>query len=99
VEHNNGYVKNIILESGNKIALDAIYAALPFTQHCDIPVSMGCELTEHGYMKVDGFQKTSVDGIFSCGDNANMMRSVANAVYSGNLTGAVVNRELTEALF
>jgi thioredoxin reductase len=99
IEHDNGNVKNVVLKSGDKIAFEAIYAALPFTQHCDIPASLGCELTEHGYIKVDGFQETSVDGVFACGDNVNMMRSVANAVYSGNLTGAVVNKELTEALF
>jgi thioredoxin reductase len=60
---------------------------------------LGCELTEQGYIKIDGFQKTTVEGVFACGDNSAMMRSVANAVYSGNLTGAVVNKELTNELF
>ena len=68
-------------------------------EHSDIPVSLGCELTEHGYIKVDDFQKTTVPGIYACGDNSNMMRSIANAVYSGNVTGVVVNRELTSEQF
>lgn len=99
IEHHNGYVKNVIFDNGNKIAFESIYAALPFTQHSAIPVALGCELTEHGYIKIDGFQKTTVDGVFACGDNASMMRSVANAVYSGNLTGAMVNKELTDEQF
>ena len=99
VEHQNGKVKNIIFKTGIKTIFDAIYAAIPFTQHSNIPDLLGCELTEQGYIKIDGFQKTTAEGVFACGDNSAMMRSVANAVYSGNLTGAVVNKELTNEQF
>ncbi len=40
--------------------------------------------------------KTSIEGIFACGDNSTMLRSLANAVYSGNLAGVMVNMALTE---
>jgi thioredoxin reductase len=99
IEHHNGNIKNIVLKTGDTIPLEALYAALPFTQHSDIPASLGCEMTEQGYIKVDGSQKTTIQGVFACGDNSAMMRAVANAVYSGNLTGAMANRELTEELF
>ena len=99
VVHEKGYIKNLILKDGKDIELDAMYAGIPFTQHSDIPVSLGCDLNENGYIKIDGFQKTSIDGIYACGDNSNMMRSVANAVYSGNVAGAVLNKELTEDSF
>lgn len=95
IEHHQGHVENIVFADGIKMAFEAVYAALPFTQHSDIPASLGCELTELGYIKTDPSQKTTVDGVFACGDNSSMMRSVANAVYTGNMTGAVVNRELT----
>jgi thioredoxin reductase len=99
IEHDNGYVKNVIFENGNRMDFESIYAALPFTQHSNIPVILGCELTEQGYIKTDGFGKTTISGVFACGDNSAMMRSVANAVYSGNLTGAMVNKELTDEQF
>ncbi len=95
IEHRQGYVQSVVFNDGNKTAFEAVYAAIPFTQHSDIPVALGCELTDQGYIKVDGSQKTTVDGVFACGDNSSMMRSVANAVYTGNITGAMVNRELT----
>lgn len=95
IEHRQGHVQSVVFNDGNKTAFEAVYAAIPFTQHSDIPVALGCELTDQGYIKVDGSQKTTVDGIFACGDNSSMMRSVANAVYTGNITGAMVNRELT----
>jgi thioredoxin reductase len=74
--------------------LDALYAKLDFTQNTDLPVLLGCEISESGYINVDAMQKTTVNGVFACGDNTNMMRSVANAVYSGNMAGAMVSKEL-----
>lgn len=95
VEHKNGSVKNLVFKDGHKEKFDAVYAAIPFEQHSDIPVSLGCELTEHGHIKTDILQKTSVEGVYACGDNASMMRSVAYAVATGNIAGAMVNNELT----
>jgi thioredoxin reductase len=81
------------------MAFDVLYARLPFLQHTNLPVSLGCELNEQGYLKVDNFQQTTVPGVYACGDNASGMRSVANAVASGNMTGAMVNMELVKERF
>ena len=99
LEHNKGHIQNVVFNDDSKISFDVAYAAIPFTQHSDIPEKLGCELTEQGYIKVDAFQKTTVDDVFACGDNSVMMRSIANAVYSGNLTGAMVNGLLSAAQF
>ncbi len=99
IEHKNGQLKNLIFKDGNKIPFDVAYGAIPFTQHSDIPVSLGCELTEQGYIKIVAFQKTTIPDIYVCGDNSNMMRSVANAVSSGNIAGAVANGELVQEQF
>lgn len=99
IEHKDGILKNLIFKDGNKTSFDVAYGAIPFTQHSDIPVSLGCELTEQGYIKVDFMQKTSVPNIYACGDNSMMMRSVANAVASGNIAGAIANGELVHEQF
>lgn len=94
LEHDSGQLTHISFKDDSKTPADAVYARPPFTQHSGIPVQLGCELTELGYLKVDSFQKTTIDGIFACGDNTSMMRSVANAVATGNLAGAAVNSVL-----
>lgn len=99
LEHNNGYIQNVIFSDGTKMPFDAAYAAIPFAQHSNIPDLLGCELTEHGHIKVDHLQKTSIDGVFACGDNSTMMRSIASAVYSGSLAGGMVNGLITAAEF
>lgn len=99
IEHKDGYIENIILENNTKIAFKAIYAAVPFIQHSDIPASLGCELNELGYISTTPFHETTVKGIWACGDNSNPMRSVANAVANGNFTGAMVNKNLIDEQF
>lgn len=99
VEHENGQIRNVVFSDGSKADFTAVYSAVPFTQNSDIPAALGCELTEHGHLKVDGFQATTVAGVYACGDSSSMMRSIANAVYSGNLAGAIVNKVLTEEQF
>jgi len=97
--HENGHVKSVIFKDGATRDFEAIYAAIPFEQHSDIPAKIGCELTEFGYLKVDDFYNTTVKGVYACGDNTAMMRSVANAVFAGNMTGAMVNKGLTDERF
>jgi thioredoxin reductase len=99
IEHQHGKLKKVVLADQTSIGLDALYASVPFLQHTPLAESLGCEMTEQGYIKVDSFQKTTLPGVFACGDNCFMLRSVANAVASGNLAGAMVNKELVDDQF
>ena len=99
IEHNKGSITNVVLKNGEKVNFNAVYAAIPFEQHSNIPASLGCELTEQGYIQVDDFQKTNIEGIYACGDNSTMMRSIANVVAKGSLAGVMANMELTHDNF
>ncbi|MCK0192069.1 NAD(P)/FAD-dependent oxidoreductase [Arenibacter sp. F20364] len=99
IEHRNGYIEKIVFRDGSKERFLAAYAPLPFEQHTSIPMELGCKLTEDGHIKTDNFQQTTVQDIFACGDNSSPMRSVAYAVSTGNIAGAMVNKELTDEQF
>jgi len=99
VQHEKGYLELVLLKDNSQLDVQAMYAAVTFEQHCPIPKDLGCELTETGYIKVDAFQKTSIDGVYACGDNTSMFRSVSAAVASGSMAGAMVVKEITEELF
>lgn len=98
IVHENGQIKKVILKDGSEKELEALYAKIPFEQNIDTE-DLQLELTEHGFIKIDHFHKTSTDGVFACGDNTTLMRSVANAVAQGNFTGAIVNKELSDEVF
>ncbi|MGX5689033.1 NAD(P)/FAD-dependent oxidoreductase [Arcticibacter tournemirensis] len=99
LEQSDGQIERIVFKNGTTAPVEALYARVPFVQHSDIPEQLGCEMTEEGLVKTTAFQQTTVSGVFACGDNAMLMRSVANAVASGNLAGAAVNKELCEEAF
>lgn len=97
--HENGHLKSLVMNNGEQIQLKALYAAIPFQQHSDIPESLGCEITETGHIRVDPMQKTSIPGVYACGDNSSPMRSVASAVNTGAIAGAMVNMDLVNEEF
>ncbi|MES2377833.1 MAG: NAD(P)/FAD-dependent oxidoreductase [Bacteroidota bacterium] len=94
LEHTNGYLQYIVFKDGTKAAVKAAYVRSPFRQVCQLPESLGCEMTEDGYIKVDAFQETSIRGVFACGDNTTKTRTVANAVATGTAAGMTVSKQL-----
>jgi thioredoxin reductase len=99
IEHQHGRIQNILFKDGSKAPFTAIYSRPQFVQHSDIPPSLGCELTEQGYIQIDAFQKTTVAGVYACGDNTTQARAISLSVSTGSLTGIVVNKELIEEEF
>jgi thioredoxin reductase len=99
LDHQNGNVQQIIFKNQSTIDVKAIYFKAPFEQHCPLPETLGCELTEQGLLKVDAFQKTTIPGIFASGDCHIQARSVALAVSSGSFAGAMINKELIDEEF
>lgn len=98
-EHTKGQIENLIFKDGSKTAVKALYSRPAFEQHCIIPKQLGCELTEQNYIKIDPFQRTTQHGIFACGDNTTMLRSVSYAVAMGGIAGTMINREIIEEEF
>lgn len=90
-----GYIRHIIFKDGTKFSIKALYASVPFEQHCTIPETLGCRLTEEGYIQVDTLLETTISGIYACGDNVTTMRTVTNAVAMGTAAGISVSKKLT----
>ncbi|PZX50154.1 NAD(P)/FAD-dependent oxidoreductase [Algoriphagus chordae] len=99
IEHTNGKIEQLILKDGSKLPLQALYAKADFVQNGNIPSSLEIELTDHGHIKVDMMQKTSIPGVYACGDNTTQFRSVSFAVSTGTMAGAACNKELVDAEF
>lgn len=99
VEQERGVIRRLHFVDATTRELDALYLGLPIEQRSRIPAQLGCELTEAGHLVVDPMQKTTVEGVFACGDNSSMVRSVANAVGTGSIAGAMINMELSKERF
>jgi thioredoxin reductase len=94
VVQQDGYISNVAFADGSNLAIKAMYAKFPFKQTCELPESLGCALTEHGFIKIDEIQATSVNGVFAAGDNTTMLRSLSIAIAAGNRAGAMINHQM-----
>jgi len=97
--HLNGYLEHILFKEGKSAVVKAIYTRTAFIQHSSIPQLLGCHINDDGYIEVNPSQKTSVHGVFACGDNTTRVRTVANAVAMGTTAGMMLNKELGEEAF
>ncbi len=97
--HDNGQIKEIKFGDNSTQQITAVYAHPNVDQHCDIPLQLGCQHNEHKLLETDNFQKTSIPGIYACGDNSNPQRTVSLAVASGTIVGAALNKELVDEEF
>jgi len=99
IEQENGQVKSVQFKDGSQADFQAVYADIPFVQHTDLPLALGCEMTDAGHIRVNMFQQTTVDGVYACGDNSSLLRSIACSVHTGNVAGAMINKELADMVF
>ena len=98
-EHANGQIQNIVFNDTSKTSIKAIYARPVLIQHSDIASQVGCELTEQALVKVDTSQKTTINGVFACGDNSNSSKDIALAVSAGMVAAGTVNKEIIQEEF
>lgn len=99
LQHEQGYLTGVQFESGDFIPLAAIYARPAFKQHSNIPAQLGCELSPDGYIKIDSSHRTTVPGVYACGDNVTRLRTVSNAVAMGTVAGMMANKDLVTETF
>ncbi len=99
LEHTDGKLQNILFNDGSSMRMEALYVRPGLEQHCSVPAMLGCSLNKQGYLVVNQFFETTTEGVYACGDNMSMMRSVASAVSTGNQTGAFINKKLAEEAF
>ena len=81
------------LENGKEQTVDALIWAIgrePMTDNLNIEAA-GVELNEKGYIKVDKYQNTNVEGVYAVGDNTGAVELTPVAVAAG--------RRLSERLF
>ena len=99
LNHENGVLKSVVFVDGKRKNIDAVFSRVAFKQHCELPIQLGCDITDAGHIEVDFSQKTNIHGLFCAGDNATPLRTVSLATSAGTKAGAFINMELlTEAL-
>lgn len=94
LKHRDGYLETVIFSDETATKIDAVFSRVAFKQHCNIPIELGCNTDEQGYVEIDAFQRTNAAGVFCAGDNTTPFRALPIAIAAGTKAGASINMEL-----
>ncbi len=97
LQHTDGQLTNVILETGEQISREALYITADFKLSTDIATQLGCETIETPFghhLKTDNMMQTSVAGVFAAGDITRMWFSANMAVGDGAIAGSACARSL-----
>lgn len=70
------------------LVIDGLFVEIGAIPNVDLATSLGVELDERGYIKVDSMMRTNIDGIFAAGDTINHFGSFKQDITAA-ATGAV----------
>jgi thioredoxin reductase len=84
----------LVFADGTELPRDGVLVGAPLRQRSTLAADLGVELEPSGTIAVDGFGRTSVDGVFAAGDVAGTMQMVAAALGAGGQAGAFVHTNL-----
>jgi thioredoxin reductase (NADPH) len=71
-------------EIAKEVAVDAVFVQIGEAPNSQIAREAGLEVNDHGYIKTDVFQRTSVAGVYAAGDvTSHPVKQVGTAVGQG----------------
>jgi thioredoxin reductase len=96
IDRIEGYA-DVAMADGRRLSFAGLFTATRTAPASSLAEAMGCALEETPMgiqIRTDAESKTSVTGVFACGDVARAPHSVSLAVGSGAMAGAQVHRSL-----
>lgn len=92
-----GVFEAIMLEGGEEIELDHLFSVQGAVPNSALARSLGVELNESGYIKVDTEGRTNVPGVFAAGDVTRLFsHQVVTAAHEGASAASAIIYELYE---
>jgi thioredoxin reductase len=88
---------DVMMVDGRRLRFAGLFTATRTSPSSSLAEAMGCTLEETPMgiqVRTDAESKTSVPGVFACGDVARAPHSVSLAVGNGAMTGAQIHRSL-----
>ncbi|HYC79419.1 MAG TPA: FAD-dependent oxidoreductase [Candidatus Binatia bacterium] len=67
-------LEKIVLDTNGKtgdLTIDGLFVEIGAIPNVELAKSIGVELDDRGYIKVDNFMQTNIDGVFAAGDTTN----------------------------
>ncbi|MGC8557073.1 MAG: thioredoxin-disulfide reductase [Fervidicoccus sp.] len=96
---NSVKIKNVVSGEERELQVNGIFIEIGFEPDIELPRSIGIELDENGFIKVNEYMSTNVEGVFAAGDCTNMwkgFRQIITATAQGAVAAYSAYKYLSE---
>ncbi|TFV08447.1 NAD(P)/FAD-dependent oxidoreductase [Bacillus stratosphericus] len=99
IDHDNGQLLALQLENGEAVKREGGFVASEFKQSAPFAEKLGCQMTKNTGIETDILGRTTVSGVFACGDNLGGPAQLVLAAAAGSQAGMGVIHELVQEEF
>ncbi|KPN12585.1 pyridine nucleotide-disulfide oxidoreductase [Bacillus australimaris] len=99
IDHDNGQLRSLQLANGEIVRREGGFVASEFKQSAPFAEKLGCQMTQNGGIETDILGRTTVSGVFACGDNLGGPAQLVLAAAAGSQAGMGVIHELVQEKF
>ncbi|MEH7728220.1 NAD(P)/FAD-dependent oxidoreductase [Bacillus safensis] len=99
IDHDNGQLRSLQLANGEIVNREGGFVASEFKQSAPFAEKLGCQMTKNAGIETDILGRTTVSGVFACGDNLGGPAQLVLAAAAGSQAGMGVIHELVQEEF
>ncbi|KKD40359.1 NAD(P)/FAD-dependent oxidoreductase [Bacillus sp. FSL L8-0167] len=99
IDHDNGQLRTLQLANGEIVNREGGFVASEFKQSAPFAEKLGCQMTKNAGIETDILGRTTVSGVFACGDNLGGPAQLVLAAAAGSQAGMGVIHELVQEEF
>ncbi len=91
----DGHVSSVVLSSGERVAVDALFFNIGCSRQCILAEDLGCEVaSETPNVVVDEYRQTTVEGVYAIGDLVAGSQLVITSAADGAIAAIAINKSL-----
>ncbi|WP_342501039.1 NAD(P)/FAD-dependent oxidoreductase [Bacillus sp. FSL P2-0069] len=99
IDHDNGQLRSLQLANGEIVNREGGFVASEFKQSAPFAEKLGCQMTKNAGIETDILGRTTVSGVFACGDNLGGPAQLVLAAAAGSQAGMGVIHEFVQEEF
>lgn len=99
LERENGQLKSVQFKNGNSLHREAGFVAHDMQQATPFAERLGLELNDLGGIKIDSHNRTSLKGVYACGDSTFALFQLVIAASEGSKAAISVISDFVDEMF